>query len=62
MDSFLTTQQAAAYLGLARSTLVRWRWSGDGPPFRKFGRAVRYARADLDGWAAERTHANTGTA
>lgn len=46
----LTTEQAAAYVGLAKNTLDRWRWSGDGPRFRKLGRSVRYTRADLDAW------------
>ena len=49
----LTTAQAAAYLNLSPNTLSRWRWSGDGPRFHKFGRAVRYDRADLDAWIAE---------
>lgn len=48
----LTTRQAADYLGLSPNTLSRWRWSGDGPPFKKLGRAVRYGVADLDAWAA----------
>lgn len=46
----LTTRQAAAYLNLSPNTLHRWRWSGGGPRFHKYGRAVRYDRADLDQW------------
>lgn len=48
---FLTETQAAERLGLARSTLARWRWSGQGPAFHKFGGAVRYALADLVAYA-----------
>jgi hypothetical protein len=41
--------EAAAYLGLAPTTLARWRWRGDrGPKFVKLGSAVRYSVADLD--------------
>ncbi|MBG52200.1 MAG: hypothetical protein CML99_07250 [Rhodobiaceae bacterium] len=46
--SILTTTEAAAYLGLAISTLNKWRCYGDGPQFVKLGRAVRYKRDDLD--------------
>ena len=58
-NNTFTTQQAAEYLSLSPNTLNRWRWSGDGPDFCRFGRAVRYRRADLDDWIAERIHANT---
>jgi len=44
----LTTTEAAAYLGLAISTLNKWRCYGEGPHFIKLGRAVRYKREDLD--------------
>lgn len=40
--------EAAAYLGLAPKTLSRWRWSGKGPAFHKFGSSVRYSINDLD--------------
>lgn len=51
---FFTETKAAEYLGLAPATLTRWRSvSGQGPSFRKFGGAVRYAKADLDTYANE---------
>jgi predicted DNA-binding transcriptional regulator AlpA len=43
----LTETEAAAKLGLEPTTLRRWRWSGDGPVFRKLGSAVRYHPEDL---------------
>lgn len=50
---FLTEAAAAEYLGLAPATLTRWRsCGGRGPAFRKFGGAVRYARIDLEAYAA----------
>ena len=50
---FLAEAEAASYLGLAPRTLSRWRWSGKGPAFRKFGGAVRYALTDLDAFAGQ---------
>ncbi len=44
----LNNREAANYLGLAAATLSKWRCHGDGPPFIKVGRLVRYRRADLD--------------
>jgi excisionase family DNA binding protein len=53
---YLTTKQAAALLGLGRSTLEAWRTKqGKGPKHLKLpgpGGAVRYSRADLDAWLA----------
>ena len=46
----LTVDQAAVYLGLARSTLNKWRCQGEGPSFIKLGRAVRYRTVDLEGF------------
>lgn len=49
---YLNTRQAAGYLGLSERTLDRFRVSGDGPVFHRFGSQVRYTRADLKRWAA----------
>ncbi|PZO78252.1 MAG: hypothetical protein DI632_07205 [Sphingomonas hengshuiensis] len=50
---FLTEAAAADYLGLAPATLARWRSVGaQGPAYRKFGGAVRYAKADLDAYVS----------
>ncbi len=43
-----TTREAAQYLGLAVSTLNKWRCHGGGPEFLKLGRAVRYRQDELD--------------
>lgn len=56
---FLTTEQAAAYLGLARKTLEKQRVYGDGPPFRKHGRRVLYRREDLDVWSEAQLRRST---
>lgn len=44
----LTETQTAEQLGLSIATLRAWRHRGKGPRFVRFGRAVRYLRADLD--------------
>ena len=43
-----TTREAAVYLGLAVSTLNKWRCYGTGPKYLKLGRAVRYTKDELD--------------
>ena len=56
---FLNTREAAAHLGLSTRTLDRYRVSGDGPVFLKFGGRVRYLREDLDDWARSRRRRST---
>jgi len=56
---YLTNDEAADYLRLSPRTLEKQRVFGSGPKFRKFGRRVMYAVADLDAWAAERSFAST---
>lgn len=56
---FVDTEAAARYLALSPHSLECYRSLGGGPPFYKFGKFVRYAVADLEGWAAERRHDRT---
>jgi len=56
---YLTNDEAAEYLRLSPRTLEKQRVIGGGPRFRKFGRRVMYAAADLDAWAAERSFETT---
>lgn len=46
----MTTKQAAEYLGVSVGTLNQWRCHLVGPKFKKYDRAVRYTKADLDEW------------
>jgi hypothetical protein len=55
----LTTNEAAARVGLAPITLAKLRCTGGGPLFHKIGRAVRYAPEALDAWLADKVRANT---
>ena len=56
---YMGTREAAAFLGLSPRTLDRYRVTGQGPAFHKFGTRVRYARTDLEDWAAERRRTST---
>jgi excisionase family DNA binding protein len=56
---FLTTAEAASYLNISPVTLAGWRVQGRGPQFRRFGRAVRYAQSDLDGFAEQQAMSST---
>ena len=56
---YLNTREAAAHLGLSTRTLDRYRVSGDGPVFLKFGGRVRYLREDLEAWARSRRRKST---
>ena len=55
---YFDEKAAASILGLSPHTLSRWRWSGQGPRYAKFGKAVRYSRAELDSYIAQATRSN----
>ena len=55
----LDTREAAAWLGLSPKTLERYRVSGEGPDFQKFGARVRYPIEDLEEWASARRWTST---
>ncbi|QEE24950.1 helix-turn-helix domain-containing protein [Rhodanobacter glycinis] len=56
---YLTNDEAAAFLRLSPRTLEKQRVIGGGPRFRKFGRRVMYAIADLEAWADARSFETT---
>jgi len=47
LPRLLSVKQASLYTGLSESTLNNARWRGDGPPYIKLGRSVRYRAKDL---------------
>lgn len=56
MTHYLRDIEVADLLGVHIGTIRAWRCKrarGEvvGPPFRKFGRAVRYHAGDVDAWA-----------
>ena len=48
---FLSTEQAAFYLGLSARKLQQMRGEGTGPRFRRHARYVRYHIDDLEDWS-----------
>ncbi len=57
--TYMTTRDVAAFLGLSPRTLDRYRVSGDGPVFHRFGNRVRYLREHVEKWAAARQMRST---
>jgi hypothetical protein len=55
----LTPKDAAALLKVSLSWLAKARMRGDGPPFIKIGRAIRYAEAALVQWMKSRQRLST---
>ena len=51
---YVATREAAERLGLSPSTLARYRTTGAGPRYFRFGGCVRYRGDDLEAWAAGR--------
>lgn len=58
-NPFLTPVQAGDYIKLSWRTLERMRQRGEGPPFRKHGRYVRYHIDDLNNWSQSTSHVST---
>jgi len=54
---FLSTEQAAFYLGLSPRKLQELRATASGPPFRRHCRYIRYHIDDLDSWSRDSAHA-----
>jgi predicted DNA-binding transcriptional regulator AlpA len=49
-ERLLTPKEAASFLRVSDSWLAKARMRGDGPPFLKVGRSIRYSRAALVQW------------
>lgn len=50
IDDLLTPKEAAKLLKLSLSWLAKARKRGDGPPYIKIGRPIRYSKAALLAW------------
>jgi predicted DNA-binding transcriptional regulator AlpA len=55
----LTPKETAGRLKLSTSWLAKARMTGDGPPFIKIGRAIRYSEAALLQWMKSRQRLST---
>lgn len=49
----------ASRLGVEKKTLQAWRTRGDGPPFLKIGRLVKYHPDDVQAWTDSRRMRST---
>jgi hypothetical protein len=53
-DEYLTTEETAKRLKRSIKTLEYWRLVGQGPPFYRQGRAIRYLLSEVLAWGASR--------
>lgn len=56
-DQLLTTAEVSALIKVPEPSLRQWRASGDGPPWGRFGKHVRYRLGDVLGWIDSRINA-----
>ena len=49
-EKLLTSREVAQMLGLSVAWCEYHRWKGDGIPFLKLGRVVRYREVDVLAW------------
>ncbi len=62
IPEYLSTKQAARYLGVSYQYLEVQRCHGDGPPYLTLGRRmVRYLKSDLDAWATSQRKTHTSS-
>jgi len=59
IPTLLSPKDAARVLRLSVSWLAKARMSGDGPPYHKIGRAVRYTEPALMQWMRSRMRLST---
>jgi predicted DNA-binding transcriptional regulator AlpA len=59
IERLLKPKEAAEFLRVSLSWLAKARMRGDGPPFVKVGRSVRYSEAVLIQWMRGRQRLST---
>ncbi len=55
-----TPEEAGKLLKMATQTLAKWRMTGEGPKFLKFGNRIRYSGKDLLAFINDNTKQHTG--
>lgn len=58
MKVFLKDIGIGTMLNVSPQTLRIWRMKGQGPPWYKFGKAVRYDQAEVEAWAKKQQGGN----
>lgn len=61
-DRLMEPQEVADYLLVPVATLAQWRYLGEGPPFLKIGRFVRYRWPEVERWLSSRSRGSTRSA
>lgn len=60
MKRYLSVREVPAHYPTTKSSLDKWRTTGEGPPFVRIGkRRIAYDIADLDAYFAARKHQST---
>ncbi len=49
----LTEKQLSQGTGIPCNTLRYWRANGEGPPYHRLGRSIRYRLSDVEAWLEE---------
>jgi len=57
--TYISTPEAARIAGLSIDWFQRARWVGNGPPYIKIARAVRYPSDELHSWLRARVRTST---
>jgi hypothetical protein len=58
-ERLLTAKEASAFLRVSLSWLAKARMRGDGPPFVKVGRSIRYTPTGILQWVRSCQHFST---
>ena len=53
-ETFFYPDEVSKQLGVSKSTLAKWRMSGSGPAYHRFGRRVRYSELDNSAWVSSK--------
>jgi predicted DNA-binding transcriptional regulator AlpA len=59
IERLLTPKEAAHFLRVSLSWLAKARMRGDGPPYIRIGRSIRYSQAALLQWMKSRQRLST---
>ena len=59
IERLLTPKEAADLLRVSMSWLAKARMRGDGPPYIRIGRSIRYSEAALHQWMKSRQRLST---
>ena len=60
LDQAVDQNEVSRITGVPTRSLEAMRCRGDGPPFIKIGKRVRYFRRDVFGWLNRRRRVSTG--